>query len=484
MPLCRYSSELTDNGFMVIDNNFINEFLPQATGDDVKVYLFGLKLCASFQEEDNSLDTISKVLSMTKDKVKSSFLYWQEMGLVQIVSQEPFEVKFLPIKSHSGSVKIRNKEKYADFNKHIQDVISGRMISTNEFNEYYVLMEVYHIEPMALVAIARYCVEYKNNAVGYPYILAVARSFANDGIKTYDSVEEKFKQNELSRGETKMVLSAMGIKRDADIEERNLYNKWTSKFGFTHGVIVQVAKTVKKGGFYKLDEVLTKYFEQKLLTSEDIENFSKEREGLFETAKVVAKNLGLYYQNLENVVETYITNWHNKGFDNETLIFLSQNCFEQSIRTLEGMNTIVQKFYKLAIISIDSIKQYMEGAIKTDERIKSITEALGLFRNVSSLDRELYRNWTENWNFSDEQIKIVATSLQNRAVSMQYLGRVLAEMHSSEIKTDDEIKKFVSKFSSGNSSDKSKVSGNKFETRNYTKEELSAVFDSLDDVEI
>ena len=149
-----------------ISRTFLNEFLPQATGDDVKVYLYGLNLCTNPNEEDNNIDTICKVLSLTEEQVLRAFSYWQEMGLVQLVSSNPLEIKFLPIRAHSGSAKIRNKEKYSDFNKQIQAIISGRMITPNEYNEYYSLIETYHFEPEALILIARYCTAIKTTSIG------------------------------------------------------------------------------------------------------------------------------------------------------------------------------------------------------------------------------------------------------------------------------------------------------------------------------
>ena len=73
MALCSYSSKLSTEGYTVIDNNFFNEFLPQATGDDVKVYLYGLTLCNTHSSDDNSLDTICKVLSLTEEQVLKAF---------------------------------------------------------------------------------------------------------------------------------------------------------------------------------------------------------------------------------------------------------------------------------------------------------------------------------------------------------------------------------------------------------------------------
>ena len=109
-------------------------------------------------------------------------------------------------------------------------------------------MELEHIEPEAFLLIVKYCTKIKSSTIGYPYILAVARDFARDGLKTLEAVEQKFVEQEKNSKEIKQLLDALGLKREADIDERNLYIKWTNKFGFTHGVVIQIAKTLKKKG--------------------------------------------------------------------------------------------------------------------------------------------------------------------------------------------------------------------------------------------
>lgn len=484
MALCSYSSKLILDNYTVIDNAFLNEFLPQATGDDVKVYLYGLALCANPSNDDNNLDTICKVLSLTEEQVQKAFDYWQSVGLVQVVSANPYEVRYLPVRAHSGSVKIRNKEKYTDFNIQIQKVISGRMITPTEYNEYYALMEVYHFEPEAVVLIAKYCTKIKRDDIGYPYILAVARDFEKQGLKTFTAIENKFVEQEKSSVEIKQILDALGLKREADIEERNLYLKWTNSFGFTQGVIVQVAKSLKKrGGFSKLDEMLSKYYEQKLFTMEEIMSFSERRESMFELAKNVSKTLGLYYQNLENVVNTYIADWTNKGYDNDTLEFISNYCFRQSIRTLDGMNTIIQKFFKLGLVSLAAIDQYISSILKADSLIREILEKTGLVRSVSSLDREFYKTWTNNWGYSHDQILIAAEAANGKTNPMAYLNRVIATLNEEKITDTSAIKNHIKSIKPDGRKTSNKQKEN-FETRAYSKEELSAVFDSLDDVEI
>lgn len=484
MALCSYSNKFIMEGLTVLDNTFLNEFLPQATGDDVKVYLYGLSLCSNPNIEDNCIDTMSKVLSLTEDDIIKSFSYWQEMGLIQIVSVKPLEIRYLPPRAHSGSVKIRNKEKYSDFNKQIQEVITGRMLTPVEFNEYYAIIETYHFEPEALVLIAKYCTKIKNSAIGYPYILAVARSFAAEGLKTCETIEQKFIEQEKSSKEIKQLLDSLGLKREADIEERNLYVKWTKYYGFAHGTIIEVAKTLKKkGGFSKLDSLLSKYYELKLLSLEEITNFSNNQDAMYDIAKEVSKNLGLYYQTFENIVETYICDWLNKGYEKSTLIFLSNYCFKQSIRTLEGMNTIIQKFYKLGLISMQSIEQYISAILKTDEEIKQIFEKSNLVRNISNSDREFYRTWTMRWNFTHNQILEVAKLAYGKINPMSYLNKILADIFAKSINTDTDIKKYIKSVEKSSTSSK-QTEEKSFEQRPYTHEELSAVFDSLDDIEI
>ena len=484
MPLCTFSSKLAMDGFTVIENTFFNEFLPQATGDDVKVYLYGLSLCSNPNSNDNSMDMICKVLSLTEEQVVRALFYWQEMGLVQVVSREPLEVRFLPVAAHSGSSKIRNPEKYADFNKSLESIISGRMITPHEFNEYYGLIESEHFEPEALLLIVGYCTKFKSPSIGYPYILAVARDFAREGLKTYESVEEKILEQEKSGEEIKQILLALGLKRDADLDERNLYIKWTNKFGFTQGVIVYIAKNiVKRGGFSKLDDALTKFYEQKLLTIEEISEFSEKQDEMFECAKSVCKIIGVYYQDYESVVSSFILDWTNKGYEKPTLEFIAKYCQLQELRSLNGMNVVIQKFYKLGLVSLASIQQYIDAILANDEKIREVLDKLGLLKVISSKDRELYKTWTNSWNFSHEQILLVAKFAFNCAGSMGYVGKVLSSLHEQGITDTEKIETYLKGALKSGTAGKETIKHD-YMSRDLSKEQLSAVIDSLDEVEI
>ena len=42
---CSYSKEFSASAFTGVENAFVTEYLPIASGDAVKVYLYGLFLC-------------------------------------------------------------------------------------------------------------------------------------------------------------------------------------------------------------------------------------------------------------------------------------------------------------------------------------------------------------------------------------------------------------------------------------------------------
>ena len=75
MGLCSFSTTLRNSSSTIIDNEFINEFLPGAPDGAVKVYLYGLYLCSNPQSDDNDISAMSTVLSLSADQIFEYFSY-------------------------------------------------------------------------------------------------------------------------------------------------------------------------------------------------------------------------------------------------------------------------------------------------------------------------------------------------------------------------------------------------------------------------
>lgn len=484
MNFCSYSSQLIVDNKTPIDNLFITSFMPYAPSDCVKIYLYGLFACNDANSSHNTIEEFAKALNMSVQDIESSFLYWQEQGLVQIIDTIPFEVRYLPIKNALIKHPKISEQKYSSFNISAQEILTGRMITPNEYYEYYATMESLHIEQSALLMIIKYCANLKGDNVGYPYILTVAKNWAKEGITSAQSVNEKLIGFEKQNENLNLILKAMSIKRNADIDERDLYEKWM-QMGFLNNVIIYIAKSIKKlkksVNFKYLDKILEKYYTMNLFSIQEIDAYENNKASLFNLAKSVCKNLGVFYEDIEPVVENYIITWTNMGYDEEILLKISNYCFKSSIRTLENMDKQILKFYKLGITNLKSLDEYFDDILHFEEQIKQILEKLGLSRNINNIDREYYKNWTNNWNMSAELINYAITLSIGKPQPLQYMNKVLSKWHENNIKTVDEAKKCTDL----TKETKTITSNcNNYQTRDYTSEQINSLFTNLEEIEI
>lgn len=483
MAFCKFSTEFIASSKTELDNIFINDYLPFAEPKHSVVYIYGLYLCNS-NSFDNSLENFARTLNMTEEEVVKAFEYWEEQGLVQLLRINPLQVTFIPLKNVLTANKLYKPDKYTIFNQQANEIFKGkRSISKHEYQEYYDFLERFHVEQEALLMIMKYCVETKNSAVGYNYILTVAKNWAYEGITSTLQVEERLQKLEEKSPELAEIFKALNIKRSPYVEERALVNKWINELSFPLETILYICSTSKRKSrlnMEKLDEIINKYYEMKLFSEKEISSFEKNKQELYDLAKYINKALGLYYENLEVVVENYILKWINMGFDKKLLLEIAEYCFKTSIRTLEGMDKAIAKFYKLGLLSTDAFEEYMCEIVSKDEKIQNILDALEIKRVVNYIDRENYTTWTENWGTSDELLNYATTLAKGKDSPLKYLSRVLADWHEKGIKTKAEAEK---------TTPLSKVEGKteqkkNFTGRSYSSNEINALFQSIDDIDV
>lgn len=482
MSFCRFSTRYVAEDKTPVDNQFILNFLPEAQDACLKVYLMGLSKCYCSDAKDNNLQIFANILNISEDDVKSAFLYWEDKGIVQVVNTDPFEVVYLPINtSNIGNIKKYSIGKYADFNVKIQDIIKNRMITQTEYTEYYALMDSFHVSKDALLRIVQYCAEIKGENVGYSYIITVAKNWAYENITTLEAVEEKIQSLGLLNDKLTLVFKALGKRNKIQtIEDKEYLDKWLDGYGFDLGVVIYVAKMLKlkkeKVDLFYLDVILTKYYENKLMSITEIENFEQQKQSMYDIAKGVVKNLGLFYEDLTKTVETYILPYIQMGYDKEVLEKIADYCYRNSIRTLEGMFGVVQKLYKLGVISMNSFDEYISKAIEQDSQIKNILEEMGIKRKVNNFDRNYYKTWTKDWNFDNETILYGCSLSCDKQNPVQYLNKILATWHSQGVNTVEKAKEYAPQFENKNQS--------AFIQRKYTHEELMSVFANIDELEV
>lgn len=473
----KLSREIIENEKLRIDNAFVTDFMPFAPENYVKVYLYGLKL-ACFGGVGDIETEIAGKLNLEPGLVSEAFSYWANEGLVNILSTSPVAVEYLAVNKGTLALRKFSKTKYKDFNDQLHAMLPSRNILPNEYNEYYSIMEAMHIEPEAMLAIIAYCIRLKGQDVGYPYILAVARNLARQGCLTYDRVNEQLSEFDLYDKDVAAVLHSLGSKKAPAIEDKRMFAKWTKTLGFPTETVVQVAKSVKRGGMDRLDALLVKYYENHLFSMAEIDEFNRNRDRLYSLTKEINKRIGVYYEQLDFIIETYVTRWLGYGFTDETLLTIAEYCFRCNIRTLEGYNATVEKFYKQGLITADDIGEFLGEAVRRDADIREALEKAGVARPVTSRDRDSYRTWTYSWKMDKDVVLYAASLAAGNASPVSYMNAILGGWHNAGVTSLDGAKKFGATRASAARETAATV------TKTYTSEQLNAMFDSLNNEDL
>ena len=426
-----FSKEFAEISNLTIESAFISEYLPVSSGEAVKVYLYGLLACS--KKEDKDLKSIAEDLNLDEKTILDCLSYWEEFGLINILSKDPLNIVYLPVKSVSNAKPRKIKaEKYTEFSKGLQLLLPSRMISTGEFTEYFNVMETYSIKPEAMLLIVKYCADRKGDTISYRYVTKVAKDFGNRGINTVEKVEKELSSYLLRTSVLEKILKALKTSRQPDIDDQNLLKKWTNELGFDEENILFAAKSLKKGNMEKLDEFLLELYSIKCFSKEEIKAYLENKQSVYDLAVKINKALSIYVDVIETVVNTYTKKWLSFGFDEETLLLIASKCFTKGKNSLSEMDETIEVFRNRGIIDLSSVGDFFATEKKTEEFIKQILLTSGINRRPTSWDVDNLNTW-RSWNFSNEMILEAAKLASGKASPVAYMNSVLSSWKNNGI---------------------------------------------------
>jgi len=475
MGFLRLSNELVRQKKVQLENIFLTEYMPNAPSDFLKVYLAGLSFA---HNEDNDLVSIALLLNLDTSQVVEAFSYWKNEGLVNF-TLEPMSVEYLPVQPKSYQIKKYSKTKYKDFNDRLHTMISGRDITQNEYYQYYEFLESNNIEPAALLTVIGYCIRLKGSSITYSYILTVAKNLINEGYRTFDKIEERLNDLDLGESDVKNILKVLGAKRAVDLNDKTSFAKWKDEFGFSLATISAIAKRVKGGGMRTLDMLLTRYYQNRVMSISEIDVFENNRQKMYAMVSEVLKKLGLRYDSLEHIIENYVVKWVSYGFQSDVLISLADYSFKNNIRDMVRFDEVVEKFYRKGIISKESMAEFVDEGIKRDGEIKELFTKLKIDRFITQRDRDIFKNWTQNWGFSKDIIEHALELAKTKEHPISYMNACLAAYFEKGLKTITDIKK-----ESAPLPKETVRKSDNFVSRTLSAEEINAMFGRLDESDV
>ena len=340
MARTRFTRETRKDIFLYstrVENLFINEFLPDAPGDCVKVFLFGLMYAQYDQEIDSK--NMAQNLGLTEKDVDNAWKYWDSKGLVSytksadgtenhiefirqidlfygkepeaISGQEPEESE-AEESAEAIIERLTNQQLREIFTKY-QD-LTGRTISRVEAGKLTDAIKLYNIEPDVLDFAIGYCVGIDKYSVDY--ICKVALRWTEEGARDVATVKQKLDRRSKRNDAYRKVFAALGFSRLPNPADREIMDKWFDEMGCSLEEALDACKAA--GGMREPHlRYVSKVIENRMLEKGGVNTRAGQtRQGGSpdapltqtpapeETAKVSRKVLRDYYDHIRNTDES------------------------------------------------------------------------------------------------------------------------------------------------------------------------------------
>lgn len=310
-----------------LSNYFIDEIMPDANGEFVKVYLYLLRVLST-PNSNLSICHIADKLNHTEKDVIRALKYWEQAGLLQLQKDSanrligiqlldmPYTTKSHSVETVSASIprssdilnaqpnvatpetdetqndtedkpKARRSYSASEVSKfkENQDVIQllyvaerymGRNLNRSDINVLLYIYDELHFPVELVEYLIEYCIS--NNHTSNRYIEKTALNWADEGI---DTVEKAKANVTLYSNVCYPILKAFGISGRVPVKhEKDLIIKWTNNYGFSMDIILEACertmKTATPPSFNYADSILTKWYQHGIRTKADIEPLDRE----------------------------------------------------------------------------------------------------------------------------------------------------------------------------------------------------------------
>ncbi len=434
MSFGSFSKDFAENSFTSVENRFITKYLPEASGDAVRVYLFGLYLCASKEELDG--ESAAKLLHIPYSALVEIYDFWEECGLVQVLSRDPIYVEYLPVSAAMGKPKPLRPEKYADFNRALFKLLqrAGKDLRPYEQQRILEFLENNPMEHEAFLLVVEYYVKKQGEKLTVAHILNAANKLVREHKYTYEQVEAEYADYRAGEQELSRILQLLGIRRRLTDDDYRLYSEWVKEV--EPGAVTACAEALKKGSMETLGQLVGELIQHGLHSEREARDYLRERESLATVVFKVAQKLGIKVQNPRPYIEEYASKWIKHGYREESLTMVAALGLRLSYGFQE-YDTLLEKLYNAGIVDPDRVKAYCSARAKQFKLLQSIQSICGVVKK-SEATLDMIAEW-RNWGFSEEMILEAAKRSANAASPLPYMNKLLSDWKQAGAFTPSEI---------------------------------------------
>ena len=299
-----------------IPDVFFTEYLSEASGDFIKVYLYMLFL--SKYNKDVKLNDLSKKIALPLTTIQAAIKYWEDTEIITkkgtgyIVNniQEIELNKLYSPKLTVSKESIQNMEKDKSRSSAIEainNMFFQGIMSPSWYSDIDLWFKKFEFDEEVMIALFQYC--FDKSALHKNYVKAVADAWHSSNVKTFSDLEEYDDNIQKIKKVKKNISKKLGLTRNLTQYEEAYIEKWLQEYKYDLEIIeLALKKTTSKSNpnFDYIDKIISDWHDRKLLNSEDVRNYLLEFKNKTKQVAELEKKTG--YQNYD---QRNITNFDN-----------------------------------------------------------------------------------------------------------------------------------------------------------------------------
>ncbi|MFA9398157.1 MAG: DnaD domain protein [Clostridiaceae bacterium] len=271
--------------FTLINNIFIDKYMPKARGEYVKVYILALRYLSNGETMVTS-QIIASTLHLLETDVLNAWNYFSEEGVIKINKTDNmgnYDIEFLELKDDASPKKDINiirelsKEPVKELLLDLEQIL-GRPIHSKEVSLYLDFLNDYGFSPELTTLLVEYCVSKGKN--DSRYIERIAIDWKDNQIDSLEKAQTYIKKHEDKWINIRKILKYLGIV-DPEVmkPQEEMLTKWLYTYKFTLDMIYKASdicfQNINKVEFRYIDTILKNWDKTNIRTLKDVENQNK-----------------------------------------------------------------------------------------------------------------------------------------------------------------------------------------------------------------
>lgn len=287
--------------YIPVSSYFIENYLKEANGVFLKVYLYALNLAVKGAEVDTV--TIASELNLLESDVIQAFTYWKSTGMIV---EDSGVVEFcnkpmgLLADEHTASVyPLQTQENNSVANKHYNSVEISENISKNqslselvllaqellskplsqaELETIYWFFDELQYSPESILLILDYCIS--KGKRNFKYIEKVTVALHEQGLITPEQLIEYINEEEKKNSYIHNIQKGLGISdRSLSKKEEEYINKWYIDYSIPEDMILLAYEycliNTSKLSFPYMNKIIERWHSQGIKTRAEAESDNK-----------------------------------------------------------------------------------------------------------------------------------------------------------------------------------------------------------------